>query len=162
MVGKYNPEKPTPKVKILEPTPHRCASNFRHTFLIDGVEYVTTTPIRNLPAKTDYHCLKPSCNIKKHPIKKALKASTHSPRIRKVLKTILTKPQPTPIQPTRFKKEVPNIISFEENRARIQTAQAAAHRTQQLKLRNLLHTKLEERISKEAEAKGIPDCESCC
>ena len=149
-------------MKILEPSPHQC-TKFRPTFLVDGVEYVATTPIRNLLAKTDYHCLKPFCNIKKHPIKKALKASyTHSLRIRKVLKTILTKPQPTPIQPTRFKKEVPNTISFKESCARIQAAQAAAHRAQQLKLRNLLHTKLEERITKEAEVKGIPDCESCC
>lgn len=162
MTGKYNPEKPTNKVKILEPSPHKSNPNFRPTFLIDGVEYVATTPIRNLPAKTDYHCLKPSCNIKKHPIKKALKASTHSPHIRKVLKTILTKPQPTPIRPTRFKKEVPNTISSKEGRARTQAAQVAAYRAQQLKLRNLLHTKIEERITQEAEVKGIPDCESCC
>lgn len=161
MVGKYNPEKPTPKVKILEPSPHQC-TKFRPTFLVDDVEYVASTPIRNLPAKTDYHCLKPSCNIQKHPAKKVLKPSTHSSRIQKVLKTILTKPQPTPIQPTRFKEVRSKTISFEEGSARIKAAQAAAHRAHQQELRNLLHIKLEECITKEAEAKGISDCESCC
>ena len=153
---------PTPKVKFLEPSPRQSTLKFRPTFLINGVDYVASTPIRNLPAKTVYHCLKPSFDIKKHPAKKTPKVSTHSPRIRKILKNILTKPQPTPVKPTRFKKKVLKSISLEESRARIQAAQAAAHRAHQLELRNLLHIKLEEHITKEAEAKGISDCESCC
>ena len=51
----------------------------------------------------------------------------------------------------------PKTISFEESCARIKAAQAAARRAHQQELRNLFHTKLEERIIKEAEAKGLKD-----
>lgn len=112
MPGKYNPEKPVPKVKFLEPPSHPSVAKFRTTFELNGVEFVTSTPIRNLPAKTDYHCLKPSTNIKKHPAKKVPKSSTYSPRIRKILNNILTKPQPTPVKPQCFKKEVRKLIPF--------------------------------------------------
>lgn len=162
MPGKYNPEKPVPKVKFLEPSSRPSTSKFRPTFHLNSEELVASTPIRNLPAKTDYHCLKPSIDINKHPTKKTPKCPIHSPRIRKILNNILTKPQPTPIKPTRFKKEVFHQVSFEDICARIQAAKAAEHHAHQEKLRNLLHTRIEEYITKEAQAKGIADCESCC
>lgn len=161
MLGKYNPEKPAPKVKFLEPSSRPGIDKFRTTFNLGGVEFVTSTPVRNLPAKTGYHSLKPSAIIDKHP-KKVRQASAHSPRIRKILRNILTKPQPPPVKGERFKKEVYNQIPLEEISARIRAAQAAEHRAQQEKLRNILHTALEEHITKAAKAQGISDCESCC
>ena len=62
----------------------------------------------------------------------------------------------------RFKKEFYNQIPFEEVSARIRAAQVAEHRAQQEKLRNILHTALEEHITKAAESRGISDRESCC
>lgn len=159
MPGKYNPEKPAPKVKFLEPSSRPSVDKFRATFNLGGVEFVTSTPVRNLPAKTSYHSLKPSAIINKHP-KKIRKGSAHSPRIRRILRNILTKPQPPPVKSERFKKEVYHQISFEEVSARIRAAQAAEHRAQQEKLQNILHTAIEEHITKAAEAQGIPDCES--
>lgn len=162
MLHKYNPEKPAPKVKFLEPSSRQSASKFRPTFLLNGVDYVASTPIRNLPAKTEYHCLKPSSDVKKYPSKKALKTSIPSPRIRRILNNILAKPQPHPVRPRRFKKEAVNQITLEDISARIQTAQAAQHRAHQEELRRTLHEQIEQHITWEAEEKGVFDCESCC
>lgn len=158
MPGKYNPEKPASKVKFLETSSRPSATKFRAIFELDGVEFASATPVRNFPAKTNYHQLKPSAQIQKHPAKKVRKSS----RVRKILDNILTKPQPTPVTPHRFKKEARNSISYNDICAGIRAAQEAEHRAEQEKLRNILHVALEEQITRKAREQGISDCESAC
>lgn len=158
MPGRYNPEKPALKVKFLETSPRPSTTTFRATFELNGVEFVTSTPFRNLPAKTDYHQLKPSTQIQKDPAKKVRK----SPAIRRILNNILTKSKPAPVTPHRFKKQARKSISYNDICAHIRAAQEAEHRAQQDKLRNILHVALEEQITKKAKQRGISDCESAC